>query len=63
MEIRIKSDRMYDLVGMHYCSDGYFSSASEIMPSSDDEKRHQQTIADHFHSLNELEKETSIEVL
>lgn len=54
---------MYDLVGMHYCSDGYFSSASEIMPSSDDEKRHQQTIADHFHSLNELEKETSIEVL
>ncbi|CAG9538058.1 unnamed protein product, partial [Cercopithifilaria johnstoni] len=49
--------------GMHYCSDSYFLSTSEITPSSDDEKRQQQTIADRFHSLNESEKEASIETL
>lgn len=54
---------MHGVVGMHYCSDGYFSSASEVMPSSDDEKRQQQTIGDRFHSLTELEKEASIETL
>ncbi|EJD75626.1 hypothetical protein LOAG_17268 [Loa loa] len=57
------SDRIYGLVGTHYCSDDRFSSASKITPSSDDENRQQQKMADRFHSVNELEKETSIETL
>lgn len=54
---------MYGLVGTHRCSDDHFSSASVITPSSDDEKRQEQTIADRFCSLNELEKEASNETL
>lgn len=54
---------MYGLVGMHYCSESYFSSASEITPSSVDEKRQQQTTAGRFHGLNEMEREASIETL